>query len=106
MYSACAVESEVDFCKREHHEIGVEPRKTIHPVVDLESYFTVDVNKTEVVSGSTNSGLTDTTLYFFNCAFIMCIFNDILYDHTNNLEVLCIPPYIFVRFRIISDCFF
>ena len=33
--------------------------------------FTFEVNKIVVVSGSTNSGLTDTTLNFLSCALIL-----------------------------------
>ena len=41
-------------------------------VVSFSSYLTVDVNSIEVVSGSTITGVTEATLYFFNCVTILC----------------------------------
>ena len=40
-------------------------------VVALALYFTFEVKRIDVVSGSTISGLTDTTLNFFNCFLIL-----------------------------------
>ena len=42
-------------------------------VVNLESYFTLLVIKTEVVSGSTITGLTEATLNGFNDATILAL---------------------------------
>ena len=39
-------------------------------VVNLWSYLTLEVNIKLVVSGSIISGLTEATLYFFNCVTI------------------------------------
>ena len=41
-------------------------------VVSFSSYLTFDVINIKVVSGSTITGLTDATLYFFNCVTILC----------------------------------
>ena len=41
-------------------------------VVAFSSYLTYEVNIIEVVYGSTISGTTEATLYFFNCVIIDC----------------------------------
>ena len=45
-------------------------------VVAFSSYFTTVLSIRDVVSGSTISGLTEATLYFFNCVtkFVLVVF--------------------------------
>ena len=56
-------------------------------------YFTFEVNKILVVSGSTISGLTDTTLYFFNWFLIVSFVDVVSVEPEIGLIAILTTPY-------------
>ena len=51
--------------------------------------FTLEVKRIVVVSGSTNSGLTDTTLNFLSCAFILSFVELVKVEPDIGLIAIC-----------------
>ena len=55
--------------------------------------FTFEVKSIVVVSGSTNSGLTDTTLNFLSCAFILSFVELVKVEPDIGLIAILTTPY-------------
>ena len=55
--------------------------------------FTLEVKSIVVVSGSTNSGLTDTTLNFLSCAFILSFVELVKVEPDIGLIAILTTPY-------------
>ena len=63
-------------------------------VVEAEAYLTVDVNKTEVTSGSTICGDTEATLYGFNLLIISCLVVSVNVEPEAAITPIFTTPYL------------
>ena len=79
-------------------------------VVAFSLYFTFEVNRIVVVSGSTISGLTDTTLYLFNCVLILSFVAVVNVEPEIGLIAILTTPYCGVSSssppQALTDCAF
>ena len=62
-------------------------------VVDSALNFTFEVSNIDVVSGSTISGLTDTTLNFLNCVLILSFVELVSVEPEIGLIAILTTPY-------------
>ena len=73
-------------------------------------YLTFEVSKILVVSGSTISGLIDTTLYFFNCVLILSFVEVVKVEPEIGLIAILTTPYCGVSSssppHALTDCAF